>query len=253
MLMACARNIPQAHAALKEGRWDRSKYGGVELRRQDARHHRPGPHRVPRGRARPRAQDERRRLRPVRAGRALPRARARARRQARQGLQRSPTSSPCTCPRTPRRIGFIDDDAFAKMKDGVRIINVARGGIVDEEALARALERGQGRRRRRSTCGPVEPTTDDILLKYDQVVATPHLGASTKEAQLRAGTSGRGAGRCWRSRASSRPTPSTCPLTPGRRGRRTHAVPQRLRAARQAHRADRRRAGRQPSRSPTRA
>ena len=73
------------------------------------------------------------------------------------------------------------------MKDGVRVINVARGGIVDEAALARALDSGKVAAAAIDVW-PVEPTTDDILLKYDQVVSTPHLGASTKEAQLRAGT-----------------------------------------------------------------
>ena len=90
-------------------------------------------------------------------------------------------------PKNAETLGFVSDEAFAAMKDGVRVVNVARGGIVDEGALARALESGK-------VAGaaidvwPVEPTTDDILLAYDQVVATPHLGASTKEAQLRAGT-----------------------------------------------------------------
>ena len=73
------------------------------------------------------------------------------------------------------------------MKDGVRVVNVARGGIIDEEALARA-SRAARWPAAAIDVWPVEPTTDDILLKYDQVVATPHLGASTKEAQLRAGT-----------------------------------------------------------------
>ena len=73
------------------------------------------------------------------------------------------------------------------MKDGVRVINVARGGIIDEEALARAIESGKVAAAAVDVW-PVEPTTDDLLLKYNSVVATPHLGASTKEAQLRAGT-----------------------------------------------------------------
>ena len=90
-------------------------------------------------------------------------------------------------PKNAETLGFVDDEAFAKMKDGVRVINVARGGIIDEEALARAIESGKVAAAAVDVY-PSEPTTDDILFKYDQVVSTPHLGASTKEAQLRAGT-----------------------------------------------------------------
>ena len=79
LMVALARNIPQAHAALKQGRWERSKWGGVELAGQDARRARLRPDR-PAGRPpRDRPRDARRRLRPVRRRRALPRARRRAR------------------------------------------------------------------------------------------------------------------------------------------------------------------------------
>ena len=73
------------------------------------------------------------------------------------------------------------------MKDGVRVVNVARGGIIDEDGAGPGLESGKVAAAAIDVW-PVEPTTDDPLLKYDQVVSTPHLGASTKEAQLRAGT-----------------------------------------------------------------
>ena len=90
-------------------------------------------------------------------------------------------------PKNAETLGFVDDEAFAQMKDGVRVVNVARGGIIDEESLARALESGKV-----AAAGvdvfPVEPTTDDLLLAYDAVVVTPHLGASTAEASVRAGT-----------------------------------------------------------------
>ncbi len=186
MLMACARNIPQAHGALKAGRWDRSKYGGVELADKT--------------------------LGIIGLGRIgfLVAERARglgmhvvafdpfvpAERFRELGLQRADTAEAVYAvadfvtvhlPKNAETIGFIGDAAFAAMKDGVRVINVARGGIIDEAALGRALESGK-------VAGaaidvwPTEPTTDDPLLAYDQVVSTPHLGASTKEAQLRAGT-----------------------------------------------------------------
>jgi D-3-phosphoglycerate dehydrogenase / 2-oxoglutarate reductase len=186
LIMACARNIPQAHAALKAGRWDRSKYGGVELADKT--------------------------LGIIGLGRIgfLVAERARglqmkvlaydpfvpAERFHELGLERADKVDKVYkeadfitvhLPKNKDTLGFVDDDAFAKMKDGVRVVNVARGGIVDEEAWARAIESGK------CAAGavdvyPSEPTTDDILFKYDQMICTPHLGASTKEAQLRAGT-----------------------------------------------------------------
>jgi D-3-phosphoglycerate dehydrogenase len=75
---------------------------------------------------------------------------------------------------------------FAKMKDGVRIINCARGGIIDEEALYDALVSGK-------VAGAAvdvfaeEPPTDWKLLRLDNVVGSPHIGAATKEAQSRVG------------------------------------------------------------------
>ncbi len=78
--------------------------------------------------------------------------------------------------------GLLNDASFAKCKKGVRVINCARGGIIDEEALVRALNSGQ--------CGgaaldvfTTEPPTNQELLNQEKVVFTPHLGASTKEAQ----------------------------------------------------------------------
>ncbi len=90
-------------------------------------------------------------------------------------------------PKTPETMGLIGDAAFAKMKKGVRIINSARGGIVDEAALARALESGKV-----ASAGldvfSSEPVPEDFpLAKFDNVVMTPHLGASTTEGQDRAG------------------------------------------------------------------
>ena len=81
-----------------------------------------------------------------------------------------------------------DADALAKMKPSARVVNVARGGIVDEEALAAAIAGG-------TIAGAaidvfaVEPTTDSPLFGMPEVVVTPHLGASTHEAQHRAGAS----------------------------------------------------------------
>jgi D-3-phosphoglycerate dehydrogenase / 2-oxoglutarate reductase len=185
MIMACARNIPQAHAALKAGRWDRSKYGGVELCGKT--------------------------LGVIGLGRigTLVAERAQAlgmtivaydpyvpvERFREFGLERAETADAAYAvadfitvhlPKNKETLGFVGDAAFAQMKDGVRVVNVARGGIIDEDALARALESGKVAAAAVDVY-PKEPTTDSVLFKYDNVVATPHLGASTKEAQLRAG------------------------------------------------------------------
>lgn len=86
-------------------------------------------------------------------------------------------------PLTDSTRGILNADAFAKMKDGVRIINCARGGLIDEVALKNALDSGK-------VAGAaldvfeVEPATDNALFGNDKVVATPHLGASTSEAQV---------------------------------------------------------------------
>lgn len=90
-------------------------------------------------------------------------------------------------PKTPETMGLIGDDAFSKMKKGVRIINSARGGIVDEEALARALDSGQVASAGLDVFSSEPVPADFPLLKYENVVMTPHLGASTTEGQDRAG------------------------------------------------------------------
>jgi len=90
-------------------------------------------------------------------------------------------------PRTPETVGMLGADAFARMKPGVRIVNASRGGIVDEEALADAIESGHV-----GGAGldvyETEPLTESRLFGLTQVVLTPHLGASTVEAQDKAGT-----------------------------------------------------------------
>lgn len=85
-------------------------------------------------------------------------------------------------PKMDSTTNLLNKDAFAKMKDGVMVINCARGGIINEEDLYEAIESGK-------VAGAaldvftVEPPEDNPLLTLDQVIATPHLGASTKEAQ----------------------------------------------------------------------
>jgi len=90
-------------------------------------------------------------------------------------------------PRTDETKHMLSKPQFEKMKDGVRIVNCARGGILDEEALYGALESGK-------VAGAAidvfekEPATDSKLFKLDNVITTPHIGASTSEGQGRVGT-----------------------------------------------------------------
>jgi D-3-phosphoglycerate dehydrogenase / 2-oxoglutarate reductase len=90
-------------------------------------------------------------------------------------------------PKTPETAGLIDKDALAKTKPGVVIVNAARGGLVDEAALFDAVSSGHVRAAGIDVFSK-EPCTDSPLFDLPQVVVTPHLGASTEEAQDRAGT-----------------------------------------------------------------
>lgn len=90
-------------------------------------------------------------------------------------------------PKNKDTLGLIGDEALSKVKPSVRVINAARGGILDEDALYRALKEG-----RVAGAGidvfAKEPTTDSPLFEFENVVVAPHLGASTSEAQEKAGT-----------------------------------------------------------------
>jgi len=186
MIMACARNIPQAHGALKAGRWDRSKYGGVELAGKTLGI-------VGLGRIGFLVAERARglQMRVLAYDPFVPAERfhelALERADEVEQVYAQADFVTIHLPKNAETLGFVGDDAFAAMKDGVRVINVARGGIIDEAALGRALESGKVAAAAIDVW-PVEPTTDDPLLEFDQVIGTPHLGASTKEAQLRAGT-----------------------------------------------------------------
>ncbi|MBC7229411.1 MAG: phosphoglycerate dehydrogenase [Actinobacteria bacterium] len=89
-------------------------------------------------------------------------------------------------PKTKDTYHLLGEEEFAKMKDGVRVLNVARGGIIDEDALLAALDSGK-------VAGAAldvfenEPATECPLIEHPRVIATPHIGASTQEAQDRAG------------------------------------------------------------------
>ncbi len=184
LLLAVARNIPQAHAALTAGRWERSRFGGVELADKT--------------------------LGIVGFGRIGQLVSSRARGLGMKVIVHDPfvTAERCRelqvlpvsleelwqqadfitlhAPLTPETRHVINDGSIALMRPGVRVVNAARGELVDIDALVRGLESGKV-----AGAGldvfPTEPYTDGAVLKLPNVVVTPHLGASTREAQDRAG------------------------------------------------------------------
>lgn len=185
LILASARNVAQAHSALKSGEWKRSKYTGVELDEKVigilglgkigqlvAQRLQPfGVELI--------AYDPY--LQPARAAAMGVRLAS-----LEEVLQQSDFIT-VHLPKSKETIGLIGDRELHMVKPTVRLINVARGGIIDENALYAALKEG-----RVAGAGidvfAKEPCTDSPLFEFDQVVVTPHLGASTHEAQEKAGT-----------------------------------------------------------------
>lgn len=87
-------------------------------------------------------------------------------------------------PLTPATSKILNDETFAKMKKGVRIVNVARGGVIDEDALVRALDSGIVAQAALDVFTKEPPAKDSKLVQHERVTVTPHLGASTMEAQV---------------------------------------------------------------------
>ena len=184
LMMAQARNIPQAHAALIEGRWERSKWEGVELAGKTlgivgfgrighlvaTRAKALGMHIVAHD---PFVSDEGAR----KDGVTL---------LTLDELVGTADFLTLHLAKTPDTIGLIGKELLQKARPELRVNNVARGGIVDEVALAEAVSSGQ-------IAGAAidvfdsEPITDSPLFGVPGIIVTPHLGASTREAQDKAG------------------------------------------------------------------
>ncbi len=185
MLLALARNIPRAHASLIDGRWERSKLSGVELYEKTLGvlgFGRIGQLVAQRARGfgmrvlafDPFVSAERyRELGVDKADRP-------------EDIYAQADFITIHLPKTPETEGFLSDEQFAAMRDGVRVLNVARGGLIDEAALERALDSGKVAGAALDVF-PSEPMTESPLFGRDEVVVTPHLGASTAEATDRAG------------------------------------------------------------------
>uniref|UniRef100_A0AAQ5XM47 D-3-phosphoglycerate dehydrogenase n=1 Tax=Amphiprion ocellaris TaxID=80972 RepID=A0AAQ5XM47_AMPOC len=184
LLMSLSRNVPQAAMSMKQGNWDRKKFMGAELF----------------GKV----------LGIVGLGRIGKEVASRMQSFGMKTIGYDPITPPevsaswgveqmsleqlwpqCDyitvhTPLMPSTVGLLNDETFAKCKKGVKVVNCARGGIIDEAALLRALESGQ--------CGGAgldvfveEPPKDRSLVDHPNVISCPHLGASTKEAQARCG------------------------------------------------------------------
>jgi D-3-phosphoglycerate dehydrogenase len=182
LMMALARHIPQAVASLKGGKWERNKFVGTELCNKTV-----GV--IGLGNV-GRIVSERAaglRMKVVGYDPFIP-----AEAIARMGVEPASLEEIFSksdfitvhVPLTPETQGLINRDAFSKMKTGVRIINCARGGIVDEKDLADAVQEGKVAGAALDVYADEPPPPDHPLLKMDQVITTPHLGASTDEAQL---------------------------------------------------------------------
>jgi D-3-phosphoglycerate dehydrogenase len=184
LMLALARNVPQAAAALKDGRWEKSKWEGTELHGKT--------------------------LGVLGLGRigtlVAQRAHAfgmrvvawdtwvsedRARQLGIELLELDQVAAEADfltihLVKMPQYVGIVGRDFLAKAKPGLRIVNDARGGLVDEEALLEALNDGRVAGAALDVFAK-EPITDSPLFAFDNVIATPHLGASTAEAQDKAG------------------------------------------------------------------
>jgi D-3-phosphoglycerate dehydrogenase len=184
MLLSVARHVPQAHGALVAGRWERSTWVGVEL--ADKTLGIVGLGRIGKLVAQ----------RASAFGMKIiahdPFVAAERARQLNIDLVDLETLAATAdfvtlhVVKTPDTIDMIGEDFFARAKPGIRIVNVSRGGVIDEDALAAALADGR--------CGGAaldvftsEPPTGSPLFAQPGFVGTPHLGASTREAQDKAG------------------------------------------------------------------
>jgi D-3-phosphoglycerate dehydrogenase / 2-oxoglutarate reductase len=184
LLLSQARNVPQAHSALTQGRWERSRWEGVELADKVLGI-------VGLGRIGKLVADRAKAfgMRLVAYDPFVSADRARQMGVELLGLDQLITESDFVTihlPKTKETTGLINRDLLMKAKPNLRVINVARGGIVVEQDLADVIREG-------IIAGAAldvfatEPTTSSPLFELDSVVVTPHLGASTREAQDKAG------------------------------------------------------------------
>ncbi|XP_030466605.1 D-3-phosphoglycerate dehydrogenase 3, chloroplastic-like [Syzygium oleosum] len=181
LLASMARKIAQADASVKAGKWQRSKYVGVSL---------VGKTLAIMGFGKVGSEVARRAkglgMHVIAHDPYAPADRARAIGVEMVSFDEAISTSDFISlhmPLTPATSKMLNDDAFAKTKKGVRIVNVARGGVIDEEALLRALDSGIVAQAALDVFTEEPPPRDCKLVQHENVTVTPHLGASTTEAQ----------------------------------------------------------------------
>ncbi|KAK4754241.1 hypothetical protein SAY87_002345 [Trapa incisa] len=181
LLTSMARNVAQSDASMKAGKWERNKYVGVSLVGKT--------------------------LAVIGFGKVGSEVARRAKGLGMHVIAHDPYAAAdraramsvdlvsfheaiCTAdfislhmPLTPTTKNVFNEQTFSKMKKGVRIINVARGGVIDEEALVRALDSGVVAQAALDVFAEEPPSKESKLVQHHNVIVTPHLGASTKEAQ----------------------------------------------------------------------
>jgi len=186
LMLALARNIPQGYKSLQEGRWDRKKYAGSELHGKT--------------------------LGLIGFGRIGQETARLSRAFGMDIIAYDPILDPAVAkehnvplldlddflskadyvslhvPLIPQTKHMLNAETIAKMKKGARIVNCARGGTIDEEALASAIKEGHIAGAAFDVFEKEPPETSNPLFELDAFIGVPHLGASTKEGQARAGT-----------------------------------------------------------------
>ncbi|MFP8881675.1 MAG: phosphoglycerate dehydrogenase [Myxococcota bacterium] len=182
LMISLARHIPQATASMKSGQWDKKRFVGLELYNRTLAVIGIGNiGRIVARRGRglgmkvigydPFLSDT------AKAGAGVELV------DFEQMLERADVIS-IHVPRTPDTLGMFDDAAFERMRPGVLIVNAARGGIADEAALLRALDSGRVGGAALDVFEQEPPAPDHPLVGHDKVICTPHLGASTEQAQV---------------------------------------------------------------------
>nr|VDD00124.1 unnamed protein product [Brassica oleracea] len=181
LLASMARNVAQADASVKDGEWKRNKYVGVSL---------VGKTLAVMGFGKVGTEVARRAkglgMRVIAHDPYAPADRAHAIGVELVSFDEALATADFISlhmPLTPATNKILNDETFAKMKKGVRIVNVARGGVIDEDALVRALDAGIVSQAALDVFTKEPPAIDSPLVQHENVTVTPHLGASTMEAQ----------------------------------------------------------------------
>ncbi|CAF2067961.1 unnamed protein product [Brassica oleracea var. botrytis] len=181
LLAGMARNVAQADASVKAGEWKRNKYVGVSL---------VGKTLAVMGFGKVGTEVARRAkglgMRVIAHDPYAPADRAHAIGVDLVSFDEALATADFISlhmPLTPATSKILNDETFAKMKKGVRIVNVARGGVIDEDALVRALDAGIVAQAALDVFTKEPPAKDSPLVQHERVTVTPHLGASTMEAQ----------------------------------------------------------------------